>query len=100
MKPETATALRTRLAPLHNFLVHKWYFDELIDVVFVRPALWVGRLAESVFERVLVDGVITGGTVSGVRAGAAIVRRAQTGLLRHYAASLIVGIGAVALSYL
>jgi NADH-quinone oxidoreductase subunit L len=100
LKPGTATALRTRLAAVHRFLVNKWYFDELIDVLFVRPALWVGRLAESVFERLVVTGVITGGTVGVVRASSALVRRAQTGLLRGYAALVIVGLSGVALYFL
>jgi NADH-quinone oxidoreductase subunit L len=100
LRPGTATALRARLAPLHSFFAHKWYFDELIDAAIVRPALWVGRLAESVFERVIVAGVITGGTVSVVRAGSALVRRAQTGFLRYYAATLVVGLAAVAFYYL
>ena len=52
----------------------------------MRPALWLGRFAESVLERIVVGGVLTGGTVGIVRAGSAAVRRAQTGFLRYYAA--------------
>jgi NADH-quinone oxidoreductase subunit L len=95
--PGTATAIRERVRALHGFLMNRWYFDELIDLVFVRPALWVGRLAESVFERLVVTGVITNGTVGVVRAGSALVRRAQSGLLRGYAALLIAGLTVVAL---
>ena len=29
---------------LYDFLSHKWYFDELYDVIFVKPAFWIGRL--------------------------------------------------------
>ena len=32
-----ALALRERFARVHNFLLHKWYFDELYDAAFVRP---------------------------------------------------------------
>ena len=39
LKPGTAARLQARMPAVHNFLVHKWYFDELIDVVVVRPAL-------------------------------------------------------------
>jgi NADH-quinone oxidoreductase subunit L len=100
LAPGTATTLRERFKALHNFLVNKWYFDELIDWAFVRPALWVGRVAESVFERMLVAGVIGGGTVGIVRAGSAAVRRAQTGFLRYYAAAIVLGLGATALYFL
>ena len=76
---------------MYTFLVNKWYFDELIDMVVVRPSQWFGRFAESVLERVVIAGGITGGTVGIVRAGSAAVRRAQTGFLRYYAAAIVVG---------
>ena len=77
---------------MHSFLVNKWYFDELIDFCIVRPALWLGRFADSVLERVVISGGITGGTVAVVRAGSAAVRRVQTGFLRYYAALFVVGV--------
>ena len=99
-KPGTAARLQRSLAPLHTFLVNKWYFDELIDLVVVRPALLVGRLAESVLERIVVSGGITGGVTGAVRAGSAAVRRAQTGFLRYYAAALILALTFVTLYFL
>ncbi len=98
--PQTATRLQTRFAGIHRFLVNKWYFDELIDVVVVRPALWFGRFCESVLERIVVNGTITGGTVGAVRAGSAAVRRLQTGFLRYYAALLVIGLSGIALYFL
>jgi NADH-quinone oxidoreductase subunit L len=98
--PGTAPALQRRFAVVHNFLTHKWYFDELIDVLVVRPALWFGRFADSVLERIVITGTITGGTVGIVRAGSAAVRRLQTGFLRYYAAALVVGMSAMALYFL
>src|SRR5581483_5294153 len=99
-EPAIATRLSTSLSPVHRFLVNKWYFDELIDVLVVRPALWIGRVTDSVLERLLVTGIVTGGTVSVVRAGSAAVRRAQSGFVRYYAAALVVGISAMALYFL
>ncbi len=55
--------LRERFAPVYTFLANKWYFDELIDFVVVRPALWLGRFTESVLERIVIGGTITGGTL-------------------------------------
>ncbi len=98
--PGTSRKLQERFAPLHTFLVNKWYFDELIDLVIVRPALWFGRFADSVLERIVVSGTITGGTVGLVRAGSAAVRRAQTGFLRYYAAAMVLGVFAVGLYFL
>ena len=100
VNPAIAVRMRERFGPVYRLLVNKWYFDELIDVLVVRPALRVGRLTDSVLERVVVSGGITGGTLSIVRAGSAAVRRAQTGLLRYYAAVVVVGATAVALYFL
>jgi NADH-quinone oxidoreductase subunit L len=99
-KPGTSAALQARLPALHTFLYRKWYFDELIDTVVVRPTQWVGRFTGSVLERGVIGGGVTGGTVGVVRAASAAVRRAQTGFLRYYAAVVIVGIGAMALYFL
>jgi NADH-quinone oxidoreductase subunit L len=96
----TAGQLRERFAAAYTFLWHKWYFDELIDFAVVRPALWTGRLVESVLERSLIQGVFTGGTTGAVRAGSAAVRRAQTGFVRYYAALMVVCMGGVALYFL
>jgi NADH-quinone oxidoreductase subunit L len=98
--PATPLKLRERFAAVYTFLVNKWYFDELIDFLIVRPALWLGRFAESTLERVVVAGVLTGGVSSAVRAGSAAVRRTQTGFLRYYAAGMIVCISGVALYFL
>jgi NADH-quinone oxidoreductase subunit L len=80
-----------RFRPLHTFLVNKWYFDEAIDFLFVRPAAWLGRFARTTFERVVVDGVV-GGATALVGLCSAAVRRIQTGYLRYYAALLLLGI--------
>ncbi len=100
VRPATAPALQKRFAAVHTFLVNKWYFDEAIDFVVVRPTQWVGRFADSVLERGLIAGAVTGGTVGIVRACSAVVRRAQTGFLRYYAAAIVVGLFAVSLYFL
>jgi NADH-quinone oxidoreductase subunit L len=98
--PGTATRIQERLPRLHTFLVNKWYFDEAIDLLIVRPALMLGRLTDSMLDRSLVDGILTGGAVAAVRAGSAAVRRWQTGFLRYYAAAMVVCLSGVALYFL
>jgi NADH-quinone oxidoreductase subunit L len=98
--PGTSAKLQERFAPLHRFLYNKWYFDELIDLIVVRPALWLGRLAESVLERVVIAGGVTGSGVGVVRAASATVRRAQTGFVRYYALALVIGMSGLALYFL
>ena len=58
-------------APLHTLLANKWYFDEAIDFLIVRPALAIGRFANRVFERFVVDGLVNGTERDGARAPAA-----------------------------
>jgi NADH-quinone oxidoreductase subunit L len=77
---------------VHRFFVNKWYFDEAIDLVVVRPSAWIGRFANSTIERGLVNGALVGGTSGAVRALSAAVRGIQTGYLRYYAALLLVGL--------
>jgi NADH-quinone oxidoreductase subunit L len=98
--PGTAARIRERVPALHTFLVNKWYFDEAIDFLIVRPALMLGRLADTLLERSLVEGILTGGAVAAVRAGSAAVRRWQTGFLRYYAAAMVVCLSGVALYFL
>lgn len=100
VKPGTAERVRTRFAAVHRLFVNKWYFDELIDLLFVRPAAWVGRFGQQTFERVFVNGLLVGGTTNIVKAGSAAARALQNGFLRAYAALLVLGMVAVALYFL
>jgi NADH-quinone oxidoreductase subunit L len=100
LKPGTSAALQARFSRLHTFLYNKWYFDELQDALVVRPVQWLGRFTESVLERGVIAGGITGGTLGAVRAASAAVRRAQTGFMRYYAAVVIVGLAGMALYFL
>jgi NADH-quinone oxidoreductase subunit L len=91
-RPEVPRTLQTRFAPVHRLFVNKWYFDEAIDLMIVRPAVWLGRFASTTFERVFVDGALVGGASNLVGLASAGVRRVQTGYLRYYAALLLLGI--------
>jgi NADH-quinone oxidoreductase subunit L len=99
-RPGTSAAIRTRFAPLYRLFVNKWYFDELIDAIVVRPFAWAGRFGQQTFERVVVNGVFVGGTTGIVKAGSAAARALQNGFLRAYAALLVLGLVGVALYFL
>ena len=68
---DAGDAAASACAPLHTFLVNKWYFDEAIDFLVVRPALAIGRFANRTFERFVVDGLVTGTEDDGRAAPAA-----------------------------
>jgi NADH-quinone oxidoreductase subunit L len=98
-RPELPALLQERLRPVHALLVNKWYFDELIDALVVRPALAIGRFASRSFERVVVGGM-TSGTAETVRGAGGVVRLAQSGFVRSYALLLIAGFAGLALYFL
>ncbi|HZV72747.1 MAG TPA: NADH-quinone oxidoreductase subunit L, partial [Conexibacter sp.] len=100
LKPGSATVWRERFKPAYTLFVNKWWFDELIDLLVVRPFAAFGNFSRRTFERVFVDGTLVGGTTSVVRAGSAAVRAMQTGFLRYYAALLLLGGAAVVLYFL
>jgi NADH-quinone oxidoreductase subunit L len=100
LRPGLAPAIAKRFAFLDRLFVNKWYFDELIDALVVRPAAWLGRFAQGTFERVFVNGTLIGGTTGVVRAGSATVRAAESGFVRYYVAFVIVGASAVGLYFL
>jgi NADH-quinone oxidoreductase subunit L len=98
-----ATVLRERLPgaqALYRLFVNKWYFDELIDMLVVRPVAGVGNFARDTFERLFVDETIVGGSTGLIRAGSAAVRAAQSGFVRYYAALLVLGLSGVGLYFL
>jgi NADH-quinone oxidoreductase subunit L len=92
--------LRDRFARTHDFLAHKWYFDELYDALFVRPAAGFGRFGQTVVESAFVQGVLIGGATSVVRAGTGLARGIQTGYLRAYALLLVIGLSGLGLYFL
>jgi NADH-quinone oxidoreductase subunit L len=98
-RPGTSAALIRRFGPVHTFLVNKWYFDELYDAVVYRPLIATGRFANTVVERVVVQGVVTG-VVDLVRGVGVVVRGAQSGFVRAYALLLIGGFAALGLYFL
>ena len=92
--------LAERFGAVHNFLMHKWYFDELFDAVFVRPLSTAGSFGRRVIETEFVQGFIVGGATGVVRAGTSLARAAQTGFLRAYALLLLFGAAALLLYFL
>jgi NADH-quinone oxidoreductase subunit L len=98
-RPGISARLIGRFRWLHDLLERKWYFDEAIDILIVRPSLAVGRWANSTFERYVIQGLVAGatGAARGANAG---VRGAQSGYLRSYALLLVTGFAGLGLYFL
>jgi NADH-quinone oxidoreductase subunit L len=99
-RPGLAGVVRERARPLYVLFVNKWYFDELIGALVVRPAAAAGAFARDTFERLFVDETLIGGTTGLVRAGSAAVRAIQSGFVRYYAALLVLGVAGVGFYFL
>jgi len=83
-RPELAVAWRTRIRPIHALVEHKYYVDELYDLVIVRPALALARFLNDVVETRVIDGAVNAVAVF-VLVEAREFRLIQTGRVRSYA---------------
>ena len=81
-----------RIQPVYQFVLNKWYFDELYDKVFVRPAFALGRSLWKGGDGALIDGVGPDGVSSAVKIVARRVAALQSGYLYHYAFAMLIGI--------
>ena len=75
----------------YDFVLNKWYFDELYDRVFVRPAARLARLLWQVGDATLIDGV-PNGIAALTTDGSAQVVRIQTGSIAVYAFTMLIGL--------
>jgi NADH-quinone oxidoreductase subunit L len=99
-RPGTAAQVRARFGAAYELFKNKWWFDELIDAVVVRPFAAFGRFAQATFERLFVNDTLVGGSTGLVRAGSAAVRAIQSGFLRAYAALMLLALAGLALYFL
>jgi NADH-quinone oxidoreductase subunit L len=79
---------------LYDFLLHKWYFDELYDLLFVRPAFALGRLFWKAGDEGLIDRFGPNGSAWAVSLGSRVAGRLQTGYVYTYAFVMLIGLTA------
>jgi NADH-quinone oxidoreductase subunit L len=93
-RPELPVELARQHEPLYQFLLNKWYFDELYDLVIVRPTLWLGRVLWKQGDGWLIDGFGPDGISARVLDVTRGAVRLQTGYLYHYAFAMLIGVAA------
>jgi len=93
--PETPKRLAEDHQMLYRFLLNKWYFDELYDFIFVRPAKWLGTFLWKQGDGRVIDGYGPNGIAARVQDITGRVVRLQTGYLYHYAFVMLIGIAAL-----
>ncbi|WP_371432991.1 NADH-quinone oxidoreductase subunit L [Novosphingobium sp.] len=77
---------------LYRFLLNKWYFDELYHFIFVRPALWLGRVFWKVGDIGIIDRFGPNGAAWVVAKGSRAAVKLQSGYLYSYALVMLIGL--------
>ena len=98
--PGSAKAVADSNPVLYRFLLNKWYFDELYDIIFVRPAFWLGRLFWKGGDGKIIDGMGPDGIAARVVDVTNRVVILQTGYVYHYAFAMMIGVAALISWYL
>jgi len=81
--------------PLYLFLLNKWYFDEIFDFLFVRPAKALGQLLWKRGDGDVIDGSINGVAMGLIPRLTRLAGRAQSGYIFTYAFAMVLGIAAL-----
>ncbi|QIG80501.1 NADH-quinone oxidoreductase subunit L [Stakelama tenebrarum] len=90
--PRFPVAMASTFSVLHTFLLKKWYFDELYNVVFVKPAMWLGRLFWKAGDEGTIDRLGPNGLAWAVQRGSGIAGRLQSGYVYTYAFIMLIGL--------
>jgi NADH-quinone oxidoreductase subunit L len=94
-----APSIPQRLAqiarPLYELLLNKWYFDELYDMIFVRPAFWLGSLFWKGGDGAIIDRLGPDGVAAWVVDVTGRAVKLQSGYIYHYAFAMLAGLAAV-----
>ncbi|MER8566845.1 NADH-quinone oxidoreductase subunit L [Mesorhizobium sp. M0924] len=93
--PELPRSVAANHRLLYAFLLNKWYFDELYDVLFVRPAKALGRFLWKTGDGTIIDGLGPDGISARVVDVTDRVVKLQTGYLYHYAFAMLIGVAAL-----
>jgi len=96
LHPDLPKKIADRKGLLYLFFYNKWYFDELYDFLFVRPAFALGRLLWKRGDGTIIDGLGPDGIAARVLDASRGAVRLQTGYVYHYALAMLLGVVALA----
>ncbi|MFC4350771.1 NADH-quinone oxidoreductase subunit L [Fodinicurvata halophila] len=91
-RPELPAEFARQAEPFYLFSLNKWYFDELYDAIFVRPAVWLGRGLWKGGDGAVIDGFGPDGLSAVTQTLSRRVSRLQSGYLYHYAFAMLIGV--------
>jgi len=96
LHPDLPRKLAARKGMLYLFLYRKWYFDEIYDFLFVRPAMRLGRFLWKRGDGTVIDGLGPDGIAARVLDASRGAVRLQSGYIYHYALAMLLGVVALA----
>lgn len=91
-RPYLPVELAKQQPLLYQFLLNKWYFDELYELIFVRPTKWIGRFLWKTGDGRIIDGLGPDGVSARVLDVTRNAIKLQTGYLYHYAFAMLIGV--------
>ena len=91
-KPGAPAVFVAMFPGIHTFLMHKWYFDELYDFLFVRPAMILGRFFWKRGDEQTIDRFGPHGAAYAVGVGNQLTTRLQSGFVYSYALVMLLGL--------
>lgn len=99
-RPDIPGKIATQCQDLYQFLLNKWYFDEIYDWAFVRPSFALGRLFWKIGDGSIIDGLGPDGISTTIRKFAKRTSALQSGYLYHYAFAMLTGVVVLVTWYL
>lgn len=94
-KPHLPAQMANAFRGLYQFFLNKWYFDELYDFLFVRPAFRIGNFLWKRGDGQVIDGMGPDGISALVMRIAAKARGLQSGFVYHYAFAMVIGVSLI-----
>ncbi|MDG1736817.1 MAG: NADH-quinone oxidoreductase subunit L, partial [Paracoccaceae bacterium] len=95
INPSIPARLAASQRPLYLFLLNKWYFDEIYDAVFVKPASAIGRFLWKRGDGNVIDGTLNGIAMGIIPFFTRLAGKAQSGYVFTYALAMVLGIVAL-----
>ena len=81
--------------PLYNFLVNKWYFDELYEILFIKTSKNIGLFLWKFFDIRIIDGFGPDGISSLIKKFSMKANKFQSGYVYQYAFIMLLGFSAL-----
>ncbi len=94
-RPDLPAKLAAQQRPLYEFLLNKWYIDEIYDWAIVNPAKWLGNFLWRRGDGRTIDGFLNGVAMGIVPFFTRLAGRWQSGYLFTYAFAMVLGIAAL-----